>query len=394
MCSAAKILNFSCPTYHTGKCAYVDFYCEDPASGSMRRKRYKLDHIKSNRERKHYAQMLISTLLQRLVSGWSPWTKEVEMVQTRYAFKEVVEHYRKSVVHAGETGELRFDSVKSYKSYLKVFAEYCEVELGMQYIDEITTGKLQSFLDYIVYDLSRSARTHNNYLVWLGVFCRWLKKHEYIKELPTKDLTSKTETKEKNRITLSDKQLDQLRAYCEQNNKHYLLVCYLLYYCMIRPKELSMLTIGNIHLHDGVIHIPGDVSKNRKGANVTLPTKVIHLMLDLQIFNYPSHYYLFSQGFAPGKNFCKSKPMSDYWGYHIRRDLKFGMELKLYSLKDTGITNLLHKVDVLTVRDQARHSDISITNIYAERQQNAVASIQKWDETQHFDKINRNSPES
>lgn len=379
MCSATKILQFSCPTYHVGKCSYVDFYCEDP-NGLMRRKRIKLDHIKSKRERKQYAHMLISNLMQKLVSGWSPWEKPKETVRTRFRMADVVEHYKNMLEHASETGELRPDTVKSYRSYLNVFIEYCEGKRMLQHVDELSVGKLQGFLDYLVQVLHRSAKTHNNYLVWLGTFCRWLQKHDYIDSIPTEKIKALKEDKDKNRTTLSDKQLAQLKDYCMQNNKHYLLVCYLLYYCMIRPKEMSMLTVGNIHLHDGVIHVPGNVSKNRKGANVTLPKKVILLMLDLHIFDYPSSYYLFSQDFAPGKTFRKCKPMSDYWDYYIRRDLHWGKELKLYSLKDTGITNLLHKVDVLTVRDQARHSDISITNVYAQRTKDAVAELLTWDD--------------
>lgn len=37
---------------------------------------------------------------------------------------------------------------------------------------------------------------------------------------------------------------------------------------------------------------------------------------------------------------------------------------KYYSLKDSGITNMLGKESTLSVRDQARHSSIKITDIY------------------------------
>ena len=49
----------------------------------------------------------------------------------------------------------------------------------------------------------------------------------------------------------------------------------------------------------------------------------------------------------------------------MRKDLKFSDRYKFYSLKDTGITNMLRaNTDVLSVRDQARHSSILITDIY------------------------------
>lgn len=380
MCpSQTSLVSYSMPEYYSGKTSYVGFFAIDPATGKQRRKRYKLDRIHNKHERKQYAQLLISSLLQKLMNGWNPWSSE-EAISTRTPFSEVVQLYKKSIEHDGELGVLRPDSLKSYKSYLKVFEEYITFHRVLTYADEVTVGKVQGFLDYLLHEKKLSARTHNNYLVWLGVFCRWLMKHEYIKTIPTTEISSlKVDKSAKNRKTLDVTQLNALWKHLELTNKHYLLVCYLLFYCMIRPKEMSFLKIEHIHLKDGVIFVPGDVSKNRTGANVTLPKKVIHLMLDLNLFDYPSNYFIFSEDFAPGKTFRKCKPMSDYWDYHIRKDLKFGKDLKLYSLKDTGITTLLHKVDVLTVRDQARHSDISITNTYAQRNNSAVTSVQDWE---------------
>ena len=49
----------------------------------------------------------------------------------------------------------------------------------------------------------------------------------------------------------------------------------------------------------------------------------------------------------------------------LRKELKFSDRYKFYSLKDTGITNMLKaNTDVLSVRDQARHSSILITDMY------------------------------
>ena len=49
----------------------------------------------------------------------------------------------------------------------------------------------------------------------------------------------------------------------------------------------------------------------------------------------------------------------------VRKELGFSDRYKFYSLKDTGITNMLRaNTDVLSVRDQARHSSILITDMY------------------------------
>ena len=105
-------------------------------------------------------------------------------------------------------------------------------------------------------------------------------------------------------------------------------------------------------------------SKNKKSAVVTLPAKIIHLMIDLRIFDHPGGYYLFSKNFRPGPEQRSEKQFRDYWHHHVRQDLKFPPQYKFYSLKDTGITEMLRSQDIISVRDQARHSSILMTDIY------------------------------
>lgn len=80
-----------------------------------------------------------------------------------------------------------------------------------------------------------------------------------------------------------------------------LLASYILYYCFIRPAEMVGLRLNDISLKKQTIFVSDNISKNRKDGTITLPSKVIHLMLDLHIFNNPGDYYLFSDGFRPGK---------------------------------------------------------------------------------------------
>ena len=100
-------------------------------------------------------------------------------------------------------------------------------------------------------------------------------------------------------------------------------------------------------------------------AILTLPDRIIKLMVELKVFEKPGHYYLFSDKCMPGENWRDSKQFRDYWNLHVRKDLKLPSQYKFYSLKDTGITDMLRaNTDALSVRDQARHSSLLITNTY------------------------------
>lgn len=127
---------------------------------------------------------------------------------------------------------------------------------------------------------------------------------------------------------------------------------------------MAKLKIGNISISRQTIFVEDTISKNKKDGTITLPAKVLELMIELKIFEYPSGYYIFSNKFQPGEQKCSEKMFRDWWTRHVRKDLKFSDKYKFYSLKDTGITNMLRHYDVLSVRDQARHSSILMTDIY------------------------------
>ena len=89
-------------------------------------------------------------------------------------------------------------------------------------------------------------------------------------------------------------------------------------------------------------------------------------MIDLGVLTgHHGGEYLFSEGCRPGPTYYTEKQFRDFWTRTLRKDLGFSERYKFYSLKDTGITNMLRQnVDILTVRDQARHSSILITDTY------------------------------
>ena len=128
---------------------------------------------------------------------------------------------------------------------------------------------------------------------------------------------------------------------------------------------MSHIRIGDISVKGGTISVRAEYSKNRKDAVVTLPDCVLKLMLDLDVLSSPADWYLFSSGFRPGPEHHPAKHFGDFWTYHLKKDLRLPSEYKFYSLKDTGITDLIKaRTDLLSVRDQARHHSLQMTDLY------------------------------
>lgn len=381
MCLCTNILPYTYPYLQEGKDWCVVFYAKDPASGKMRRKRYKVNFIKGAKERRRYARRMIFELMAMLDKGWNPWAPanpEVIPVQ----FGEACDQYLEYIGARERKGTLRPDSAKSYRSCLSVFRDWCVSRAQpLTVCSQFTKAVCAEFLDYIYIKKNVSAVRRNTYLVWMSGFFGWMVEHGILQSKPCEGIKALPKDKEaKSRALIPEKELGRLRDYLAAHNRHYLLAVYLLYYCFIRPKEMMMLRIRDFSLIKGVVKIPGNVSKNGRDGSVTLPAKVVHYMIDLGIFDSPGHYYLFSDDWMPGTEPRKPKAMYDWWIYHVARDLRWPKEYQLYSLKDTGITRLLHRVDALAVRDQARHSDISITNIYAQRSEEANEALRNIDD--------------
>ena len=101
--------------------------------------------------------------------------------------------------------------------------------------------------------------------------------------------------------------------------------------------------------------------------------------IDLGIFTRPGSDFIFSEKLRPGKVQIDTKIFRDHWE-KLRRSLRMSREWKFYSLKDTGITAMLQaNLPAIDVRDQARHSSLAITDIYAAHATKANAAILDMD---------------
>lgn len=363
--SLLKIKSYTPPKLHSGKEWFISFYAFDPISSKLKRKRIKLNSIKSIRERRKYANDLMNRLSQQLSLGWNPWI-EAESSSAYMEFKDVMDNYRIFIDKMLKDGNYRPETHTAYTSYCRNMEEFNNKALvPITYIYQFDKDFCVRLLEEVYIIRDNTPFTRDNYLGFLRSFASYCLNRNVLKTNPTEGISNLARrTKKKIRTTISNHDLERINTYVADKNKYYLLACYLLYYCFIRPTEMSKLRLSNFSIVKQTVFVPDTVSKNRKDGVITLPTKIIKLMVELGTFNNPSDYYLFSKDFKPGKEQRTEKPFRDFWSSRVRKDLKFDGKYKFYSLKDTGITNMLRHYDVLSVRDQARHSSILMTDVY------------------------------
>lgn len=375
--SKNEIVGFTIPRLHRGKQWYVDFFAYDPGIGGMRRKKYMLDRYKKKKDRMTVASILIHNLVEKLKAGWNPFTNASKTRQFT-ELSVVLERYKAFILKQTERGTMKRKTYIDYSSRLKAFELFLkETGTAIKYVYQFNSVLVIDFLDYLIYDKDVSAKTRNNYRTWLSTLGTWLKERQYIETNPCENVHQLRE-EEKFRDALPATDLLRLKNYLSDKKPAFYLACMMEYYCFIRPDELRYIKIGDISIKEQTVYVHPEFAKNRKGQVVALNDKVLKLMIKQNVFAHTSNEYLFGHDMTPGERQVYVNQFRNEWK-EVRKALNWPKSYQFYSLKDSGIRDLANAEGIVIARDQARHSDISVTNKYLKREKAA------HEETKHFD---------
>lgn len=360
--SEKAIVQFTLPRLHTGKQWYVDFFAFDPARDCLRRKKYMLDHYKSERDRRNMAAILMHNLFEKLKVGWNPFTTARRTRQFT-EFAVVLQRYHDFTVSAEQKNVLKKKTAIDYRSRLKQFQLYLqETGASIKFVYQFDRAFAIDFLDYLILDKDVSSKTRNNYRTWLSTFASWLVERQYIDTNPIENIHMLRED-EKYRDPIPAPDLVRLREYTMKYNPPFYLACMMEYYCFIRPDELRYIRVGDISVSDQTVFIHPEFAKNRKGQTVALNSAVLKIMIGQNVFDHPSSQFLFGHNLYPSDEQIYVNQFRKEWA-KVRAALHFPMSYQFYSLKDSGIRDLANAEGIVVARDQARHSDVSVTNKY------------------------------
>ena len=369
--TASELLGFTYPKLHTGKTWYVDFYANDPSTGEMRRKKYKLDGLKKISEKKRRAAEIIEAVTRELRGGWNPWVNAQES-RGFTLIQDCLDRYLEYIEKKGD----RYKTRMRYKSSVNILREFFEsLVVPPKFVYQFDQALIIDFLDWILLDRDASARTRNNYRAWVFGLCEFLKSRKYITVNPVENIEILRETAKK-RKDLSKEQLAKMRKYLTEKDPHFLLACEMEYYTFIRPNELSHLRVRDVSLENQTIFVSGTFSKNHKDGYVGINKRICKLMIELKVLEQPGEYYLFGKGFFPRNERYNADQYNRRWK-KMREELGWSEEYQFYSLKDSGIRDLANDAGIVVARDQARHSDVATTNRYIQVHPNDVHEATK-----------------
>lgn len=339
---------------------YISFYVKNPQTEKLQRKTIKVNRVKNLTARKRYARQMVLELNKKLESGWNPFIEQ-EAGKSYHLLFDAFDTFLRI-----KEKELRADSFRTYKSQVKILKAFIHKIYGNKNVYAITFTR-QNALDYLNYIYSEknvSARVYNNYKVFCLTLWNWLVEQNYCKANVFKQISPKI-VRDKTRIFIDKNTRKRIKEYLEKKGeKEFLAVIFLTFYGLLRPKESLNLKPCDIDLENRIITIPPEIAKTGKMRKVTITDTLYNQLLKLDIQNIHKDNYIFSRDYKPGKIILNTRDTGRTWA-NLRKELNLPKEMQFYSLKDTGIVQLLQDgVSPEMVRDQAGHSSLEMTNKY------------------------------
>ena len=338
---------------------YVCYYVIDPTCDQLKRRRIRCNRIRNPRERAKYAALLCAEINRKLYNGWNPLIGEDSASTKRVSIVEAAtDHVRR------KAKDLRKDSVRSYRSKLSFFTRWCEkAGISDWLCGRFTSAHAASLLDEYG-EGGRSTYSYNSMLQFLKGLFRSLVSEGLVSCNPFATFKGK-KRETKRRVTIPKQDRKRILNYFHKREMSgYVAMIRLCFRYLIRPKEMLMLRIRDIDFDSGLLRIPPEVSKNHTERIIALGHDVMKYFQELQKGEYNADNYIFSTHFKPGDRLYTTKNMFATW-QKMRENLSLPDSYHFYSLKDTGITEMLESgMPSKFVKDLAGHHSLSMTERY------------------------------
>ena len=338
----------------------IEYYALDN-SGALRRMVVRMNALRkrfahTNDFRAH-CNGVVCSINAKLAGGWTPFG---EQQNTRFylPLAPVLDEYLKD-----KADDLRPDSLINYRSFCKVFREWIEAVCPGAHCSAINKVLAVKFMNYIRDEKGLSGRSYNNRLKQARAFFSWMVENCYCKENPFATLKPKREDPKK-RILIPADCRARIADYFQKTNPNYLVLCELVFSAMIRPREAWRLMVADIDMMNGFIAVGADKSKTHFSRTAAL-TPQLRASIAAMIQGARPDDYLFGINYTPGAKQIVYSNFRKVWD-DMRKVLKLPQEMQLYSLRDTGLNEMLKcGIDPLTVMQHADHHDLSMTTRYA-----------------------------
>ena len=232
---------------------YIVYYQTDPRTMKMERFRdtHNLNRVKSLRERRKLAAEIITRINAQLPNG--------------YPFQNSVRVNLNKAVELAADIKCTTDRRNTHKSYRSVSAIFCRWAIVHNLQDTFTINfsevDAHRFMDHLLIERKIGNTAYNNYITHLRAMWNELITRNMAEDNPWTSIIRRKESAKKRRA-FSDAEKAVVFDYVFKQDRWLALGIMLQYYCAIRPAEILRLKFHNFVLAEGLIRLPGEITKN------------------------------------------------------------------------------------------------------------------------------------
>lgn len=260
---------------------------------------------------------------------------------------------------------LRPRSVSSYRSHINSFCQFIKENYDALTIRTLQQSHVIEFLNVIQQTKKVSNKTRNAYGATIRLMLSDLKELDYVDTNVMQGFKNLKESKSTAHKFYTTEQRKKIKEVISIENPNLWLVCQIIFYTYVRPKEIRFLKIGYIEVDTNQLYIPAEISKNGKSERVVIASQLMDALIKSGFLSYHSDYYLFGKNGVPSDKPTKESQFTKEYHTIVRDRLKLSKEYTLYSWKHSGVvTSYINGTGVITISRQCRHHSLDQTQTY------------------------------
>ena len=356
---------------------FIEYFVLCQATGKMVRQRMLVNKLKSRFSsrsdfRAHISEVIV-TINAKLAGGWTPFNTQQDSREFT-PFDKAMEMYV-----ADRKRDLRDASIVSYVSTCKLLTDWLASQGISTMAVNLFNGRMAiRYMDYLLTRPRFNNNTYNTYLKKYRACFNWLKEHAYVQENPFEHIKPRMELEKKRGLIPADAREKVLRYVRASDVPNYEIVLHLVFSSLIRPSEIERLQVEDVDFENRSIHISSEKAKTHIDRHAPLSDDCIVLLRKIGVERAPKRYFLLGKDLVPAREQCWHGKFKKEW-MKVRAACGLPDSMQLYSLKDSGITEMLQSgIDPLTVMKAADHHDLSITTRYAShRDDNMIKKVRE-----------------
>jgi integrase len=310
-----------------------------------------------------YARKLVVEINNKLHSGWNPFLEQ----EAPKAYTKLIDALNIFLKNKMKEFTSK-DSIRTYKSHVEIMQHYINNVIKEPDILVLSFDSryVNNYMNYLYNDRNLGNRSFNNSKRFAIAAWNWFIENLYCKTNPFLIVKNKLVTGKTRQIIDVDTRT-RIKDYCLDNNKNeFLAIIMLCFHGLLRPKEICELKPDNFRIKDRIIVLTPEMTKDKDKRIVSISNDLMNYLKCLDIENIDKDSYIYSMdSFKPGRRQNNTRYVGKEWD-KIRKELKFSDTYQFYSLKDSGIVQmLLDGIPPIEVKNQAGHSSLQQTEEYA-----------------------------